>query len=548
MIRLIRSVRVDLPVERSTRRMLASHILNVVRRAPAAASSWHGHGLLESFSHQCHLIPIPAHQIEMRTNLLVHHSCHPYRFRAASTLSAGLPHDIGGDTSAYGPLTALRVDRADELQDWEVRCHSLFAVLAVKKVVSTDGLRRAIEALTPRQYASWTYYEKWAAGMTTLLLEKGVVSSKELDDALFGKGKELNSSNEGKPTYNRGDFVKVRSYRQDGSGIEWRRPHIRVPGYAYGVRGVIERVCDVHDDPSFLAFGLNAPKVRLYRVRFKMRDIWPEHTDKDGDDVIEAEVYEPWLEPSDSPTGHEFANQLLFDHTSGEDCIQHAHLDDHAHDHNHHEHSHDPRPLVEERAANLESEPRPGKELYEALIRVLIEKDVVSFEEIRVMSEHLVMAGKNLNGASLVVKAWTDAAFEERLLSDAAAAASEIGIITSNPNAPTVLTVVKNTSDVHNVVVCTLCSCYPSGLLGIAPSWYRSREYRSRAVREPRRVLQEFGTDVPDTKQIRVHDSTADHRYLVLPERPKGTEGWTDEELSALVTRDSLVGVAVPSA
>lgn len=420
--------------------------------------------------------------------------------------------------------------------------------------MTTDGLRRSIESLTPRQYASWTYYEKWAAGMTTLLLDAGMVTSQELNEALFGK---RHTSDEDlalapkKRVFDSGDFVRVRSYRQDdNSGIEWRRPHIRVPGYIYGVQGVIERVCGEHKDPSFLAFGLDAPTVRLYRVRFKMKDIWPEHHDGKSKDVIEAEVYEPWLEASAESSGNDFESIGNVHH--GSDCINangssssHAHDHIQHHDHSHHDHSHDPRHLVEERAAKLEGKPRPGKELHSALMKVLLEKSVVSQDEVREMSERLVMAGKTLNGASLVARAWADPAFEERLLSDAAAAADEIDIVTSNPNAPTVLTVVKNTEDAHNLVVCTLCSCYPSGLLGIAPSWYKCREYRSRAVREPRQVLAEFGTEI--SCQIRVHDSTADHRYLVLPKRPEGTEGWTEDQLRTLVTRDSMVGVALPS-
>lgn len=239
-----------------------------------------------------------------------------------------------------------------------------------------------------------------------------------------------------------------------------------------------------------------------------MKDLWPEHhhDGKSNDDVIEVEVYEPWLERSAESSGHDFESDVLFDHThDGSDCIHtgesssdHAHAHDHSNDHHdHHGHSHDPRPTVEKRAANLEgAEPRPGKELYQALMKVLMDKDLVTQEEVREISEKLVMAGKTLNGASLVARAWTDPAFEERLLNDVPAAAAEIDIVTSNPNAPTVLTVVKNTADVHNLVVCTLCSCYPSGLLGIAPSWYKSREYRSRAVREPRQVLLEFGTSI----------------------------------------------------
>ena len=162
------------------------------------------------------------------------------------------------------------------------------------------------------------------------------------------------------------------------------------------------------------------------------------------------------------------------------------------------------------------------------------------------MTEKLENAKQDLIGADLIVEAWMDPTFKENLLKDPATAARTIGIETSNPNAPTVLSVVANDSKVHNLVVCTLCSCYPSGLLGIAPSWYKSSEYRSRAVREPRSVLNEFGTSLPSDKVIRIHDSTADHRYLVLPERPEGTDGWTKQELRNLVTRDSMIGVTIP--
>jgi nitrile hydratase len=141
------------------------------------------------------------------------------------------------------------------------------------------------------------------------------------------------------------------------------------------------------------------------------------------------------------------------------------------------------------------------------------------------MTEALDTAKEQLTGATLVVQAWIDPEFRARLLTNATEAAKEIGVNASNPNAPTVLSVVANTADVHNLIVCTLCSCYPSGLLGIAPSWYKSSEYRARAVREPRKVLLDFGTVVD--KPITVHDSTADHRYLVLPEQPSGTEDWT---------------------
>jgi nitrile hydratase len=141
----------------------------------------------------------------------------------------------------------------------------------------------------------------------------------------------------------------------------------------------------------------------------------------------------------------------------------------------------------------------------------------------------------------MVARAWTDPAYKARLLADAKPAATELGI---NVAVAPELVVLENTADVHHVVVCTLCSCYPKAILGIPPAWYKSRAYRSRVVREPRAVLREFGTEIPDHVDVRVVDSTADMRYLILPARPAGTEGWDEARLAALVSRDSMIGVA----
>jgi nitrile hydratase len=146
-------------------------------------------------------------------------------------------------------------------------------------------------------------------------------------------------------------------------------------------------------------------------------------------------------------------------------------------------------------------------------------------------------------GPKLVARAWSDPAFKDLLLRDASAACASLGIDASNTTAKTVLTVVENTEAVHNLVVCTLCSCYPRSILGLSPDWYKSRSYRARAVLEPRAVLAEFGTEVPADCRVAVHDSTADLRYFVLPQRPRGTEGWSVDALARLVTRDSMIGV-----
>jgi nitrile hydratase len=142
------------------------------------------------------------------------------------------------------------------------------------------------------------------------------------------------------------------------------------------------------------------------------------------------------------------------------------------------------------------------------------------------------------NGGRIVARAWTDATYKDRLLGDGASAIRELGFELE----PYEFTVMENTDSVHNVIVCTLCSCYPRSLLGMSPAWYKSKEYRSRVVREPRSVLAEFGVELSDDIDVRVHDSTAELRYMILPQRPAGTDGWPEEKLAALITRDSLVG------
>ena len=142
------------------------------------------------------------------------------------------------------------------------------------------------------------------------------------------------------------------------------------------------------------------------------------------------------------------------------------------------------------------------------------------------------------NGARLAARAWTDPEFKQRLLEDGAETIKELGFDLS----PVEFTVLENTGQVHNVIVCTLCSCYPRSLLGMSPAWYKSKNYRSRVVREPRIVLAEFGVKLSDEVEVRVHDSTAELRYMVLPQRPEGTDGWSEDKLAALVTRDALIG------
>ena len=177
-----------------------------------------------------------------------------------------------------------------------------------------------------------------------------------------------------------------------------------------------------------------------------------------------------------------------------------------------------------------------------AIEALLLEKGILEEPEVQ-DSISSMEARSPANGAKLVARAWVDPDFKALLLSDGKAAASELGM---PPQHPAEFIVVENTPEVHNLIVCTLCSCYPRAILGRPPDWYKSFEYRSRAVREPRAVMREFGFEPPEGVEVIVHDSTADVRYMVLPIRPPDTEDLSEEDLARLVTRDSLVGVSMP--
>jgi len=217
----------------------------------------------------------------------------------------------------------------------------------------------------------------------------------------------------------------------------------------------------------------------------------------------------------------------------------HDHDHDHPHDHGHHHHGHNhPHDPIEVSEGASEYEI-----MVHAIKELLIEKGVITGEDIRKTLDFMDTRSPAL-GAKVVARAWTDPEFKKRLLANGTSAVAEMGI----PMGDAELIVVENSKDVHNIIVCTLCSCYPRTVLGLPPDWYKSRNYRSRVVVEPRAVLKEFGTELPDSVTLRTHDSNADMRYLVLPERPAGTEGWSQEQLAAIVTRDCMVGVAFPKA
>lgn len=176
----------------------------------------------------------------------------------------------------------------------------------------------------------------------------------------------------------------------------------------------------------------------------------------------------------------------------------------------------------------------------EALESLMLERGLADAQTVSTFIEIYETKVGPMNGAKVVAKAWTDPGYRDRLLADGTAAIAELGF--KGPQGEHMV-VLENTPEVHNVVVCTLCSCYPWPVLGLPPSWYKDSAYRSRVVREPRAVLAEWGTELAADVEVRVHDSSSEVRYLVLPERPAGTEDLSEDELAALVTRDAMVGV-----
>ena len=204
-----------------------------------------------------------------------------------------------------------------------------------------------------------------------------------------------------------------------------------------------------------------------------------------------------------------------------------------------HGHGHGDWPYPHPQQPDLEDGPLTHHmAMTEAVAELLIDKQIISADEFRRQLE-LIDSKSPAEGCRMVARAWADPDFKARMLEDVNAAAHEMDIDAGGIP----ILAVENTKDVHNVIVCTLYSCYPRYLIGLPPDWYKSRAYRSRVVCEPRAVLAEFGTVIPYDVEIRVHDSTADLRYMVLPRRPEGTEGMDEEALSALVTRDSMIGV-----
>lgn len=432
-------------------------------------------------------------------------------------------HDIGGLEAEFG-----KIDRGEPgYAMWETQTHALLVLLSRQGIVSTDELRRAVEALPGHRELG--YYHKWAAAMAAICVEKKVLGQQDWEEAMGGRIKESKEA---------GLKVGMRvTVKEEDSRVRWRRPHIRTPGYMFGARGVVEKVIGVFPNPEELAFVSARPAgvQPLYLVRFRQVELWKDvgegYAGKE-DDSITAEIYEPWLEEVKAEGEPEVKRRR----GERKGVVDHG------------DHVHDTRHDTEVEAVRREEavEDIDGQKVGEALLEVLVEAKVVTKDEVRRIVESMDSKGGILQGARMAAMAWKDPAFKARLLEDGNKAALEIGVDASNPNAPTKLVVFENSFAEHHLVVCTLCSCYPSKVLGMAPPWYKSRSYRARAVKEPRKVLQEFGCQVEEGTAVVVHDSTADCRYMVIPKQPKGTESWSEEELVNIITRDCLIGVAHP--
>jgi nitrile hydratase len=433
-------------------------------------------------------------------------------------------HDMGG-VETPKPLKLDRTDR--DLEGWEKMVDALVTCLSVRGMMNVDQLRRGVESLEPEAYESLKYYGKWASSVAKNMVENGFLNAGDIDEA-FGP-----APSDDQVKFKMGDTVHV---LPESHKSRWRKPHLRVPGYLHGSTGVVERYCGTFTNPEGTAFNLMAKdrKQPLYRVRFNMSEVWPEFNE-DSKDSVDVEVYQHWLDAGPGP----------------EQSHHHGH-EHHDHDHedlDHGDHVHESRIKIEQAAIDKEPEISPSQSIGEAVIAACVKKGLVTKAELLKVVEKLDAAKASGLGAKIVAKAWDEPEWKAKLLKDGSGTIFEaygIGGPGSGP-APMVLTVVENTDHVHNLVVCTLCSCYPRSLLGVPPDWYKSRSYRSRAIRMPRQLLKdEFDLALPANVELRVHDSTADLRYLVLPTRPAGTENWSQERLAALVDRDCLIGVAIP--
>ena len=326
-------------------------------------------------------------------------------------------HDAGGAENA-GPVLAAGADRPHA--HWERRVHGLCGVLVGKGLLSVDEMRRGWEQLQPQAYDRMSYYEKWAASITNIMLQRGILTQASLDRQ---RGPEVETDETVR--FSPGDVVRVKSEAEFRT--RWRKPHLRTPGYCHGVHGVIERVAGIFSSPEQLAFGgRDAPELGsqpLYRVRFRQADLWGAAEEAAGGDTVDVEIYQNWLEPGPDSlpdASHRATPPPLADG---------------------HGHGHGTRQEVEEAALEAEAALLPEPPVAAALVAALLEEGAVTAAEVAAAVEAVGKLGQvgvdgaeapGAVGAALVARAWADDKFKELLLADATAAAAELGIAASN--------------------------------------------------------------------------------------------------------------------
>lgn len=444
--------------------------------------------------------------------------------------------------------------REEPFQQWELEVCAVAVLLGKVGLKIVDEHRRTIETLPGASYARLRYYEKWCCASAVLCLEKGLFTEAELEA-------ELGADEGAEMTFEVGESVVVKS---ESKKIRWRKPHIRCPGYVHGKTGVVVRRQGPYEIPESLAVDQLKPKHKfafLYTVRFKQVDLWNHYSE--SNDTLDTDIYSHWLEKEiDGQTPGVFPGKGWGSSVGGSlgSTAYHAPHAGYVAE----------KTELETAAIEREGSESPYASLHRATVRLCDAKGIFKAEDVRRAAELLdeFAYGQTMEAARLVARAWIDDDFKTRLLAfpkqaieadfpDIHETIQKRGGIGStrtfskinggHSHGDTDLVVVPNTDSVHNVVVCTLCSCYPRALLGLPPRYYTSRSYRARVVCEPRAVLKDFGCELPQTvTTVRVHDSTADVRFMVLPQRPSGSDSLSESELARIATRDCLVGLALP--
>ena len=431
-------------------------------------------------------------------------------------------HDIAGEERFNGPIPDIN---SHDMLQWELEVHAAFRLLRSKGLMDVTQLRVGIEGMEPSAYLESSYFEKWACSITKHVLSSGLVKQANFD-ACFGV-----VPIESPPVlFGVGNSVTVRA---EEVGLRWRKPHMRTPGYLFGATGVVTSVAGIFDDPMINAvLGSPSVKMPLYRVTFKQKQIWPSY-EGGADDIVTVEIFQAWLVKTTDSGEATIAPDPL--PTVGEqpaikwdgDWLR----------------VHKSRAQIEAKAAAAEPQPKRFQPLGEALVATLCDAGVFSRAELATMVEFTLTRFNydSPDARRMVARAWLDPEYKALLLTNPIAAQKQLNV---SPIEPT-LVVLENTPFTHNVVVCTLCSCWPVALMGYPPAWYKSNEYRARTIREPRKVLKEFGLELPLDVTVATSDSTADLRYMVLPNPPLNSNDLSEAELAELVTPNALIGVSV---